>query len=41
MKDFMRKNRIANIGHVGSSVLMEDGKKVYMVFKYDISVVKC
>ena len=39
MKDFMRKNRIENIGHIGSS-FMEDGKNVYMVFNYDIRVVK-
>lgn len=39
MDDFMKRNRISNIKHIGSS-FMEDGRKVYMVFKYDISVVK-
>ena len=39
MDDFMKKNRISNIKHIGSSV-MKDGRKLYMVFKYDISVVK-
>ena len=39
MESYMKKNRISNIKNIGSS-FMEDGRKVYMVFKYDISIIK-